>query len=317
MIDREPTEQYNENKPVAAECTGAPAEALAMYVQERLRVVPLLLAAAALVCSLAQPARADSTVTVNSNQLLQTITGFGASDAWYAPVIHGYPPALRSQILDDFFSTKTGAGLSMLRHRIPPSIEPSPGVWDWTTDNDAVWLTKQAQARGVATVWSTPWTPPGWMKSNNDVNNGGSLLPAHYQDYATYLATYIQQYQTLFKVKISAISLQNEPDITASYESANWSSQQFHDFLADYLIPTFQKAGLTTHVIMPEESGWRDDLASATLSDPATANFIYGIATHDYSGTIAPFTDADSAGKPVWETEVSNLGGNDPSIGDG
>jgi glucuronoarabinoxylan endo-1,4-beta-xylanase len=276
----------------------------------------LLIATFGLLVLCAFPALADSVITLNSNLQLQEIQGFGASDAWYAPVIHGYPPAMQKQILDDFFSTTTGAGLSMLRHRIPPSIEPAPNQWDWTTDNDAIWLTNQAIQRGVGIVWSTPWTPPAWMKSNNDVNNGGYLLPSHYQDYANYLATYIQHYQTWFKVRIAAVSLQNEPDITASYESCNWTGQEFHDFLAGFLIPTFKKDGITAKVIMPEQSGWFDNLAGPTLADPTTANFIYGVATHDYWGTITPFADAEAAGKRVWETEVSNLGTNDPSIND-
>lgn len=263
-------------------------------------------------------ARADSTVTVNSNLELQAIRGFGASDAWYGGWTN-YPLAMRLEMADDLFSTTKGAGLSMLRQRIPVSIESAPGTWNWTEDvsNGAIWLERQARARGVQTVWSTPWTPPAWMKSNDDADNGGYLLPSHYQDYATYLATYIQQYQALYHVKIDAISIQNEPDQTQPYESCTWTSQQFHDFLADYLLPTFHADGITTYVVMPEFSGWNDSLAAATLADPATAGFIYAIATHDYWGTIAPFADAEAAGKKVWETEVSNLGANDPSITDG
>lgn len=279
----------------------------------------LALAAAGMaIVMIAHTAHADSAITVNSNDLLQPIRGFGASDAWYGGWT-GYPLAMRKQMADDLFSTTTGAGLSMLRQRIPVSIEASPGVWDWTEDenNGAIWLAKQAEQRGVQTVWSTPWTPPAWMKSNDDVNNGGYLLPSHYQDYATYLATYIQQYQALYKLKIGAISIQNEPDQTQPYESCTWTSQQFHDFIAYYLIPTFQAEGITTHVIMPEFSGWNDSLAADTLADPVTADFIYAIATHDYWQTIAPFTDAEAAHKQVWETEVSNLGTNDPSINDG
>ncbi len=255
--------------------------------------------------------------TVYPKQLLQRIDGFGASDAWYAPEIHSFTASTQSKILDALFSTTNGAGLSLLRHRVPYEIEPSPGVWDWTQDNDAVWLSQQAVARGVSQVWSTVWSPPAWMKTNNNVDNGGQVATSHYQDYATFLSTYVQHYTTSFGVKISGISIANEPDQTQPYESSNWSAQQFHDFIADNLLPTFQSAGIKAQVIMPEFSGWSDALASTTLADPITADFVGIIASHDYWMGLGPFTDALAAEKTIWETEVSNLGTDDPSINDG
>lgn len=280
----------------------------------RLSVFAFLITAA-----LTPPAIADSSISVDPYHPQQVIQGFGASDAWIAGNLrYFYTAAQDKQILDLLFSTSNGAGLSMLRHRIPTEIEPAPGVWDWTQDNYTIWLDQQARLRGVNTVWSTPWTPPAWMKTNDDVNNGGALAPAHYQDYADYLATYVKQYSRLFGVNIQAISLQNEPDITAYYESCNWTGQQFHDFLLNNLIPTFKRDGVTARVIMPEISNWNDGLAAESLADPNTADFLGAVATHDYGGPPnGPFTDGVARGKETWETETSNLGANDPSIVDG
>jgi len=264
-----------------------------------------------------ESAVADSTVTVKPKSVLQRIDGFGASDAWYAWEIHWFSPTIQKKLCDALFSTQTGAGLSILRHRVPLEIEPSQGVWDFTQDSDTVWFTKQALARGVEKVWGTVWSPPAWMKSNNDVNNGGEVAPEFYQDYATFLATYVQQYSKQFGVKIAGISIANEPDIVAPYESSNWNSQQFHDFILNSLIPTFRSNKITAQVVMPEISGWTDYAASATLNDPITANAVGIIAAHDYGGSLYPFGDTAALNKTVWETEVSNLGGNDPSIGDG
>lgn len=282
-----------------------------------MRVLHSRMVAAAIVLCSAAACLGDSQITVYPKQVLQRIDGFGASDAWYAPEIHSFNVPTQLRILNALFSTESGAGLSLLRHRVPPEIEPSPGVWDWTTDNDAVWLSKEAVARGVSQVWSTVWSPPAWMKSNDDVNNGGSVNAANYTDYATYLATYIQHYASAFGVNISGISIANEPDITASYESSNWNSQQYHDFIADNLMPTFQAAGIRSQVMMPEFSGWSDALAADTLADPVTAGFVGIINSHDYWMGLAPFTDAQALGKTVWETEVSNLGTDDPTIIDG
>lgn len=259
--------------------------------------------------------RADSSVAL-TGIVLQRIDGFGASDAWFAPEIQEFPQATRDRILDALFSPTKGAGLSLLRHRIPPEIEPSEGVWDWSADEPSAWLQSEATRRG-ATAWSTVWSPPAWMKANDSVDNGGNVLESSYQAYADYLAAYVQHYRTAYGEKIYGVSIQNEPDITASYESCNWDSQQFHDFIEYYLAPTFQADHIDAKIILPEQSGWIDDYASATLTDPATVGSIGIIAAHNYWGTLQPFSDAIAAGKTVWETEVSNLGPNDPTIVDG
>lgn len=260
---------------------------------------------------------ADSQITVFPKLALQRIDGFGASDAWYSGEIHSFNSAKQNQILNSLFSISSGAGLSLLRHRVSPYIEASPGVWDWTQVSDDAWLSKQAVARGVSQVWASVWSPPAWMKSNQDVNEGGEVEASHYQDYADYLSTYLLYMSKMEGVKVSGISIANEPDQTQGYESSNWTSQEFHDFIANSLMPSFQSAAIQTQVIMPEFSGWSDALASATLADPVTANFLGIVATHDYWMSITPFVDAIGAGKTVWETEVSNLGLDDPSITDG
>ena len=260
---------------------------------------------------------AETQVNIYPKQVLQRIDGFGASDAWYATDFRWYSPDVQTKLFDDLFSPTKGAGLSLLRHRIPPDIEPSPGVWDWTTDTDTVWLTQQAVSRGVSKVWGTVWSPPAWMKSNQNVNNGGSVEPAFYKDYATFLTTYVQHYTTSFGVNISGVSIANEPDQSPGYESSSWTSQQFHDFILGDLMPAFKSASLSTQIVMPEFSGWSDSLAAATLADPVTEKFVGIIASHDYWEGLSPFTDALAAGKTIWETEVSNLGTDDPSITDG
>ncbi len=280
------------------------------------RLALTLLPVVTTVC-IVQAAQADSTIVLNANDLQQRIDGFGASSAWLGGAVRQYPTGQQNQILDLLFSPTTGAGLSLLRQRIPYDLEPSPGRFDFSGDDDILWLSKQAAQRGMTQVWSTPWSPPAWMKTNGDVNNGGELAPAHYQDYADYLAAYVRHEQAVLGSVFGAISLQNEPDFNASYESCLWSGAQFHDFLKGYLIPTFRRDQISTSLILPENSQWSDEKASETLKDPYTAGYVGVVATHVYGGTIAPFADARAAGKPVWETEVSNLGGDDSSMADG
>ena len=110
------------------------------------------------------------------------------------------------------------------------------------------------------------------------------------------------------------MSIQNEPDYTASYDSCNWTAAQFHDFLA-VLGPTFAQRGLTTKIMVPEESGWHFELASAALSDPATAQYLAIVAGHDYDGGLG--TVPQASGKQLWETETSDFNAFDAGMGSG
>jgi glucuronoarabinoxylan endo-1,4-beta-xylanase len=232
--------------------------------------------------------------TIDWNQAYQTIDGFGASSAW---VVTSLTPA-RANLL---FSPKQGIGLSLLRSRILP---------DTSASSAEVSTMQTAQRLGV-TVWSTPWSPPAAWKDNGSVNNGGHLLPSHYQDYADLLSRYVRNMQAR-GITIHAVSVANEPDFTASYESSRWTPGEFAAFLP-VLADTFARDGVTAQILLPEESGWRFDLADSIFSDPALAADVGIVAGHDYSGSASPVPQAQ--GKGLWETEVSTFEAFNPGMG--
>ena len=95
-----------------------------------------------------------STGTVDWNRTAQEIDGFGASGAFQmARNLMNFPEPQRTEVLDILFSQSNGAGLSMVRNIVgdggtvggaSPTFEPQEGVWDWTVDEDQIWLMKQA-----------------------------------------------------------------------------------------------------------------------------------------------------------------------------
>ncbi|GAC1690885.1 MAG: hypothetical protein PVS2B2_28750 [Candidatus Acidiferrum sp.] len=207
---------------------------------------------------------------------------------------------------DLFWSTSNGVGLSLLRVQIQ-----SNGTYpDIST-------MQKAQSRGVK-IWGAPWSPPASMKSNGSTTNGGSLLASDYQAYADYLSKYVLTLKNSYGFDLYALSLQNESNYVASWDSCVWTGQQFHDFLANNLLPTFAKNGVKTKLIMPEETGWFFGLSTATLSDPTTAAGVSVIAAHNYDGAGAsPYPTGQNLGKRLWETEVSSFQSFDGSIGNG
>ena len=52
--------------------------------------------------------------------------------------------------------------------------------------------------------------------------------------------------------EINIESAQNEPDISAGYDSATWTAAQLNAFVTGYLKPAMQTAGLTTKLMAPE-----------------------------------------------------------------
>ncbi|HTA91320.1 MAG TPA: hypothetical protein VK745_17160 [Polyangiaceae bacterium] len=236
---------------------------------------------------------------VRPARLDQRITGFGASSAWTAP-------ALSDADADLLFSTDSGIGLSLLRVRIAP-------------DGSCLEVTsaQKAQARG-AQVWATPWSPPAMWKSNDNVNEGGTLLPEHADDWANSLVGFVSMMQTQ-GVDIVGLSAQNEPTMMVSYESCLYSASALADFAANHLRPALDAAGFSLPVIAPETVGWNDlpNFSAAILGDPVASAAVGVFATHSYNGSPFDSTTIAQTGKELWQTEVYDQGPLDPGIGSG
>jgi glucuronoarabinoxylan endo-1,4-beta-xylanase len=259
-----------------------------------------------------------STCNIDFTQPQQPIDGFGASTAWYIGLAHNAARQDQQTILDTLLSPTLGIGLSIVRNRIPPQIEPSQGNFDWTQDGDAVWFMQQAQAYGVNRFISTPWTPPIWMKQTPDPNAYVELQPGMWQAFADFLSTYVLQYKARFGIDIYGVALANEPDWNAqTYECSEWDANEIHDFLLDNLIPTFSDNAVPAKLTAPESFAFREDLVVPTLSDPLTRGRVDIVSVHNYYDPGTPFTLTTEYGKPIWITEDSSSNSEDPSITDG
>lgn len=228
--------------------------------------------------------RQTSSITVDLTKTYQTMTGFGMSETFQrANQMHALSPALQRYSLDLLFNRTSGAGFSILRNGIGSSpdsssdhmvsIQPkSPGgptaapkyVWDGN-DNSQVWVSTEAvKTYGVSTVYANAWSAPGYMKTNNNDANGGSLCGVSgatcssgdwRQAYADYLVQYITYYREL-GVEITHLGFLNEPDLTTSYASMRSSGAQAADFIK-VLRPTLDKSNMTAvSIACCDAEGW-------------------------------------------------------------
>jgi glucuronoarabinoxylan endo-1,4-beta-xylanase len=225
---------------------------------------------------------------VDLNVTHQHISGFGASSAWT------FSNASDS-LADQFFSTETGIGLSLLRVRIAPS----------GTTGELV-TAQKAVARG-ARVWAAPWSPPGEWKTNGSDSNGGRLLPEHYADWAERLATFVSNLDAE-GVPLLALSAQNEPNWVATWETCEWSPQELTTFVRDELGPRLDALGLTTRILAPETNDWNTiaRYGDALLNDAGAARYLGAVATHAYGGRAFHYLTPAARGKELWQTEMSD-----------
>jgi glucuronoarabinoxylan endo-1,4-beta-xylanase len=247
------------------------------------------------------------TANVYWNRVDQVIDGFGASDAF-----ESRPFTSAQAVL--FFSPTSGVGLSLLRTKVPE--DGSCSTINATCAGEVSDM--QAAIANGARVWSTPWSPPATMKSNDNLVNGGSLLAGSYGPYANYLSNYVKSLNTLFGINLYALSVQNEPTASAAWDSSTWSAANLETFAGENLGPTFAADSLTPLIIAPETSAWQQlsSYSTKVMSDSAAASYIGIIATHDYnhSNGVPAYALGQFGDKHLWETEVCDHNPFDPSI---
>jgi len=129
----------------------------------------------------------------------------------------------------------------------------------------------------------SPWSPPRWMKNNNDMNHGGELLPKYYQTWANYYVRFIQELQKR-NIPAWALTVQNEPAAVQTWDSCIYSAEQERDFVKNYLGPTLAKNGLSEKKIMVWDHN-RDIIIERALpifKDPEASKYVWGTAFHWY-----------------------------------
>lgn len=248
---------------------------------------------------LKQPLETQISVFVDPSKTFQTITGFGgaitdASAETYAKL----PKEKQQQFLDAYYDVNKGIGYSLARTTIHSS-DFSSGSYTYIKEGDAdlksfsidhdkkfrIPLIKQAiaAAGGKLTMYASPWSPPAFMKDNNNMLKGGKLKPEFYQAWANYFTKFIKAYEKE-GIPLWGISIQNEPMATQTWESCVFTGEEERDFLKKFLGPTMKKEGLGSKKIIAWDHN-RDMMfqrASAVLNDPEAAKYVWGIGFHWY-----------------------------------
>jgi glucosylceramidase len=248
---------------------------------------------------LAQPKETQICVFVDPAKKFQTILGIGGAltDA-AAETFAKLSKAKQREILNAYFDSNNGIGYTLARTNIH-SCDFSSSSYTYVDEGDKELRTfsishdrqfripfiKQALATagGKLSIFGSPWSPPAFMKDNNNMLHGGKLKREFYQSWANYYTKFIKAYQQE-GIPVWGITIQNEPMATQTWESCIYSAEEERDFLKNYLGPTMTREGLSDKKIIAWDHN-RDLIyqrAHTILTDPKAARYVWGIGFHWY-----------------------------------
>ena len=244
------------------------------------------------------------TITINSNEIYQTIDGFGfALTGGSAFHIFNLSTQKRSQLLTELFdTTNNNIGISYLRISIGSSDldryvfsyndlnpgEIDPELNNFTIEEDKKYLIpvlkEILEIIPNIKILASPWSPPAWMKTNNN-SIGGSLKPEFYEAYANYFIKYINSMADE-GINIHAITIQNEPLHPHNNPSLLMLPEEQTDFIKNHLGPSFLNNNINTKIIIYDHNADQIDYPISILNDEEARGYIDGSAFHLYGGDI-------------------------------
>ncbi|WP_240348389.1 glycoside hydrolase family 30 protein [Longitalea arenae] len=245
-----------------------------------------------------QPLETQPCVFIDVARTFQTITGIGGAitDA-SAETFAKLPAASQEELINAYYSAEKGIGYSLIRTNMN-SCDFSSGSYTYVDENDTALRTfniahdekyripmiKRALATaGKLPLYISPWSPPAWMKDNNNMLQGGKLKEEYRQSWANYFVKYIKTYESK-GIPVWGLTVQNEPMAKQRWESCIFTAEEERDFIKKYLGPTLHKEGLGNKKLIAWDHN-RDLLyqrATTILNDPQAAKYVWGIGYHWY-----------------------------------
>ncbi len=192
---------------------------------------------------------------------------------------------------------------------------PDPTLANFSIAHDLSYIIpdlKQALALNPGLKFmANPWSPPGWMKANgqmNNTNHTGTLLSSSYGPLAQYFVRFLQGYAAQ-GVPIYAITPQNEPTYPSAYPGMEFSEQNEASFVANNLGPALAQANLSPAVLGTDfNTNVLTSYAEPLMQDAGASKYLAGTAWHCYAGGLSAIGTMQAAfpTKDNYETECSD-----------
>jgi glucosylceramidase len=254
---------------------------------------------------------AADAIVIDPAEARQEMLGFGAAltdaSCW---VLSQMPAAEQQALIEELFAPgemalnvcRTAIGSSDYSRTVysfDESAEPDPELKKFSIDHDRAYiLPVLSAARRINPglfLFSSPWSPPGWMKSNGSML-GGAMRKHNFAPYAQYFARFLAEYKAA-GVPIDAITVQNELDTEQDglMPACLWGQEYEIEFVKSHLGPLFQKEGVATKIWIIDHNYNLWGRAIDELSDAGMSDFVDGVAWHGYVGEPSAMTRVHEA----------------------
>ncbi|XP_028159418.1 lysosomal acid glucosylceramidase-like [Ostrinia furnacalis] len=250
---------------------------------------------------------------LNTSRLYQKVEGFGGAvtDAAAINWLSLENDTLRQHLIDAYFS-RQGLEYNMIRVPIGGSdFSTHPYAYNEYPEDDVqlsnytlapedyeykLPMIKAAMeaAPGCVHVVASPWSPPAWMKTNNNITGISRLKKEYYQTYADYYLKFLQLYAKE-GVQVWAVTTTNEPTNAVlsdtPFNTLGWTVVDQADWIANNLGPTLRKSQFNTTLILAVDDN-RDKIVDyfniLAYTNPLTLQYIDGVAVHFYYNKLVP-----------------------------
>lgn len=229
-------------------------------------------------------------IKIDLNQELQTMDGFGASDAWRCQMVgKNWPIEKRNAIADLLFSKEIdpsgnpkGIGLSIWRFYLSSGsaeqgsnsnitdewrrgecFQNPNGTYDWTKQVGQRWFLQAAKSRGVEKFLAFTISPPVQMAINGKAfspqKENMNIKPGMLPNYADFLVETIDNLQRNEGITFDYLSPINEPQWDwmagsngqANQEGTPATNQEMYDF-TKLLSDRMKAKSLKTEIVLGE-----------------------------------------------------------------
>ncbi|MDD5455207.1 MAG: carbohydrate binding domain-containing protein, partial [Candidatus Ratteibacteria bacterium] len=253
--------------------------------------------------------------SVDTTIRYQIIEGFGASVAWQADWLNAHPR--RTRLYNLLFKE-----LNLNAYRFSNTY-----LFNHKNLNETAKIIKNAEhiLGHPLKIKVAAWTPPAFLKSNNDLV-GGTLKKDSdgkyvYEEFARWWADSLFNFSKK-GINVDYLSIQNEPDTITQYESCRLIPNEDAD-TAGYnlaLEAVYQElharmGDKMPKLLAPDTMGFRN--SRAYIDALINPEHVYGYAHHIYSDGVGAFENPRSyvgemigyakqyGNKPLYQTEYS------------
>jgi glucosylceramidase len=250
-------------------------------------------------------------IRIDASKQYQQLLGFGAALTDSSCYLYSQLNAKQKQALFSELYGPAGLRLSVSRtcigasdystmpYSYDDSTEPDPELKKFNLDHDKSYilptLRDARQSNPELFLFSTPWSPPGWMKAGGSLL-GGSMRKKYFAPYADYFVKFLQGYSAE-GVKINAVTIQNEVDTDqdSRMPAALWGQEYEVEFIKKFLGPALERASLDTKIWILDHNYNLAGRAVDELSDPVLNKYVDGVAWHGYLGNPDAMTRVHDA----------------------